>query len=107
MDAIRTENWHRYKSFDGEPPSLYISRVRSELQQLENLCRVQWTSRVPWRTHTAPSGCWICDAFGVIHGLLAYMEECFPDEDKGEQEPSNRLSGSTDVKVQKQETSPQ
>lgn len=77
-------------------------RIRAELAQLENLGRIQWTSRVPWRTHTAPSGCWICDTYGLVHGLLALLEEAFPEEAEGLSVPSPR----TDVKVQEKDMSP-
>lgn len=106
VDAIRTENWHRYRIGAGEGVTDYLGRIRAELAQLENLSRIQWTSRVPWRTHTAPSGCWICDLTGVVHGLLALLDDMYPQEQREEEEGLNMLSPRTDVKEQSKDLSP-
>lgn len=82
---MRSENWARYRIGSSEPVSEYLMRIRAEVATLENASRVQWTGRRTWGTHLYPGGCWICDGFGVIHGLLALLEEAHPDEvDSGE-----------------------
>jgi len=90
LDAIRTENWNRYKIGSGEPVSDYSKRMRAELHNLELAGRIQWSGRRVWSTHSSPGGCWICDSFGVISGLLytldayAGLEEEQPVESKGD-----------------------
>lgn len=103
IQAIRTENWHRYKVGKYEPPGEYLMRIRAEVAQLENLSRNQWTGPRVWRTHTAPGSCWICDTFGAVHGLLAYLEWAYPQElTTEEKEPLNELSLHTDVNATEQ-----
>lgn len=80
VDGMRTENWGRYRIGSGESVNGYLQRLRAELSNLENASRIQYTGRRVWGTHVYPGGCWICDTFGVAHGLLALLEEGFPGE---------------------------
>ena len=88
---MRSENWARYRIGDSESVPSFLMRIRSELANLENASRVQWTGRRVWGTHTYSGGCWICDGFGVIHGLLALLEEGYPQEGRRVDKESNSV----------------
>lgn len=78
--GMRTERWSQYSIGDGEPVPNFLGRIRAELASLEMAARIQWTGRRIWSTHTYPGGCWVCDVFGLCHGLLGLLEESFPSE---------------------------
>lgn len=77
--GMRTERWGQYRIGDGEPVSEFLRRIRAELATLEMAARIQWTGRRIWSSHTYPGGCWVCDTYGLCHGLLDLLEGAYPD----------------------------
>lgn len=83
-----------------EPIGDYLSRVRAELASLEMASRVQYNGRRTWGTHMYPGGCWICDAFGLVHGLLAVLDAAYPVPEGVEGVERARGSGASEGEVQ-------
>lgn len=78
--GMRTERWGTYRIGSSESVADYLGRIRGELASLEGAARIQWTGRRIWSSHTYPGGCWICEAYGLVHALLFLLEESYPSE---------------------------